>query len=82
MQQAVCTAFAAALVAFLPPEKAQLKISSRNYFTMLLPFSVGPRARQIACFVFIASLLVPMKQTLLATLCHALQVNTRNEDSK
>ena len=40
VQQAVCTAFAAALVASLPPEKAQLKISGRNYFTMLLPFSV------------------------------------------
>lgn len=40
VQQLVCSCFAMAQVAYLPGEKAKVKISSKNYFTMLLPFSI------------------------------------------
>lgn len=40
VQQMVCSCFAVLQVAYLPGEKAKVKISSKNYFTMLLPFSV------------------------------------------
>ena len=40
VQQLVCSCFAVAQVSFLPGEKEKVKISAKNYITMLLPFSL------------------------------------------